>query len=517
MKNLLKLSTKDEAGLQSAQNENLSKAFYNRENAALNLVKRIFEAAFLKTAFLLFFTFQIGFGQNNSELPTSIREDGALPNANAILDLQGSKKGLLIPRLSQADMNSMPTPIVESMLVYNTSLDRFQYFNGSAWVNISPRETIIDFDNDTYVTVEANNDKDVIDFYVENNLGYSLTRTSAGYSQLDNNDGNRMQIGRGAGQLNTGAGNVFVGPDAGNKNVSGFGLTYLGREAGQNATGANNTMVGSRTGKNTSTGFNNTLIGTSAGIDLGTGNSNTMIGAFSGENNSGTNNIFLGSGSGFNETGSNKLIIEPSSSASPLIYGDFSSNYVRINGQLEIGNSSSNTTSYAFPTTDGNAGEVMTTNGSGNLSWGSPSKTKTVHINQYAFQNANPTFGLISDPGLEGVYLNTGNSSGSQSMHANALIPEGSTITNIKVVYKDNSSSNLNISIDAENAMLNTFQTIFSFTTGGASSSRQTLNPGNFSYTVPSDFSIYISVRNSSGPWSFNMSIYDVIITYQEN
>jgi hypothetical protein len=46
--------------------------------------------------------------------------------------------------------------------------------------------------------------------------------------------------------------------------------------------------------------------------------------------------VFLGYHSGKNETGSNKLYIENSDSATPLIYGEFDTNNVKINGDLQL-------------------------------------------------------------------------------------------------------------------------------------------------------------------------------------
>ena len=57
-----------------------------------------------------------------------------------------------------------------------------------------------------------------------------------------------------------------------------------------------------------------------------------MVGAFSGKENDGDDNVFLGYQSGFNETGSNKLYIENTNSSTPLIYGDFTSDSLAING-----------------------------------------------------------------------------------------------------------------------------------------------------------------------------------------
>ena len=63
-----------------------------------------------------------------------------------------------------------------------------------------------------------------------------------------------------------------------------------------------------------------------------------MLGCETGYNNlHGTGNLFLGYQAGYDETGSNKLYISNSNTATPLIYGDFSTNQLVINGSLGIG------------------------------------------------------------------------------------------------------------------------------------------------------------------------------------
>ena len=46
--------------------------------------------------------------------------------------------------------------------------------------------------------------------------------------------------------------------------------------------------------------------------------------------------MFLGYFAGKNETGSNKLYIENSASTTPLIYGEFDTNNVKINGDFQL-------------------------------------------------------------------------------------------------------------------------------------------------------------------------------------
>ena len=64
---------------------------------------------------------------------------------------------------------------------------------------------------------------------------------------------------------------------------------------------------------------------------------------------------------------SNLLYIENSNSNTPLVYGDFANDSLKVNGTLSIGDS------IFFPTTRGTNGQYLQTNASGQLSWGSAS------------------------------------------------------------------------------------------------------------------------------------------------
>jgi len=162
-------------------------------------------------------------------------------------------------------------------------------------------------------------------------------------------------IGAFAGQLNTtGGANTFLGNSAGRDNDMGGGNTFLGAQAGdENTAGNNNTFVGNLTGSDNTTGFQNTFIGRGAGPSNTTGFYNTFIGDFAGNHNTtgskntylgqyagnystGSGNVFVGNSAGANEAGSNKLYIANTITASPLIYGDFASDLVKINGTLDV-------------------------------------------------------------------------------------------------------------------------------------------------------------------------------------
>ena len=69
-----------------------------------------------------------------------INSDGASPDASAMLDITSDDKGVLIPRLSTNERTSISSPAT-GLLVYDTYEQSFWYYNGSEWIEITPKET----------------------------------------------------------------------------------------------------------------------------------------------------------------------------------------------------------------------------------------------------------------------------------------------------------------------------------------------------------------------------------------
>ncbi len=146
-------------------------------------------------------------------------------------------------------------------------------------------------------------------------------------------------IGRGAGYHSTsGNSNILIGYYSGNSTTSGSYNSFLGNHAGyKNTTGNYNVFLGSASGYENTNGDQNTFLGSRSGYRNTTGSYNVAIGQEAGySNHTGQKNVFLGSYAGYNETGSNKLYIDNSSTTNPLIYGDFSSDTLTVNGRLGI-------------------------------------------------------------------------------------------------------------------------------------------------------------------------------------
>ena len=126
--------------------------------------------------------------------------------------------------------------------------------------------------------------------------------------------------------------------------------------------GSYNTAIGHESLKSDATGDYNTGLGYKSLWSNTSGDLNTGLGSETGySNQTGSNNIFLGYQAGYSETGSNKLYIDSSNTTTPLIYGDFASNALTINGTLHsTGNMSTSGTLTAASTMYSQGGIVNT-------------------------------------------------------------------------------------------------------------------------------------------------------------
>ena len=110
-------------------------------------------------------------------------------------------------------------------------------------------------------------------------------------------------------------------------------------KAGNNAmTGSRNGLFGIDCGTAITSGSNNVLIGDQTGTAIATGGTNTMVGSAAGQTCgvASSGNVFIGYQAGYNESGNNKLYISNSSTATPLISGDFTNQYVNIFNKLNV-------------------------------------------------------------------------------------------------------------------------------------------------------------------------------------
>ncbi len=173
--------------------------------------------------------------QNGVAISTS---SSATPNASAILDVQSTTQGMLIPRLDIADLsNAAPvTSPSTSLMVYNTNPTTgpgFFYWDGSAWVKFGGAK-------------ELNDLSDVKT--VSNNTGAVITSSYYFGNYAPSNATGKLNVGLGDYALTnatTGHENTALGPFALEALTQGSYNTALGEAAGANiTTGEYNIVVG---------------------------------------------------------------------------------------------------------------------------------------------------------------------------------------------------------------------------------------------------------------------------------
>lgn len=89
--------------------------------------------------FLYFFVLLFGLKTNIFAQAGSVGIGTNLPSSNAILDINSTTKGVLLPRLSQAQRTTL-TPLLNlatnGLLIYNVTTLRFNYWNGTQWNDV---------------------------------------------------------------------------------------------------------------------------------------------------------------------------------------------------------------------------------------------------------------------------------------------------------------------------------------------------------------------------------------------
>ena len=156
-------------------------------------------------------------------------------------------------------------------------------------------------------------------------LGYQALHSNTS-GQFNTAIGYQAMYPNTTGEYNTAVGTAALGGNTTGSQNCAFGYASLVTRT----TGIDNTAYGVNSLRFGSSGDNNSAFGSSALLNNG-GNNNTAIGFQTGQNNyNGSGNVFLGYQAGYNETGSNKLYIANSSTATPLVYGDFSTGNVGI-------------------------------------------------------------------------------------------------------------------------------------------------------------------------------------------
>ena len=225
---------------------------------------------------------------------------------------------------------------------------------------------------------------------LSNTFGESNSHFGRSAGRQNTTGSDNSFFGRSAGFSNTsGSNNSFFGSQAGNRNMIGTGNSFFGKDAGLfNTSGSYNSYFGNRTGIENNTGDENSLYGYHAGNQL-RGSRNVFLGTYAGSRIIGDGNVFIGYKTGIDDITnpsvfvlSNKLFIHNNFTPTPLIYGEFDNDYLKINGSgdyadlLRVG---TNSPAPAYPSsgeglelvydTDSNLGLIQSYDRNNN-SWG---------------------------------------------------------------------------------------------------------------------------------------------------
>ena len=304
-----------------------------------------------------------------TQAQVAVSNDGSSADASAMLDVKSTDKGVLVPRLTLSQRNTIASPATGLIIYQTDNMVGFYYYDGSTWERlVTESEASSDGDwsilgNNMYSAVSGNI-----------GIGFSNPLNKLDVSGGDINTSGVFKIGNSTILSIKGSGSTYVGEYSGAHISSSSKNTFIGSGSGYYTTnGASNTIIGFRSGYKNENGSYNTYLGYYTGYNNIEGGRNTFLGHQAGKSNLGSDNVFIGYKTGYYETGSGKLFIDNSNTSDPLIWGDFDANRIVINGNA--GDNSSNLTFF------------VNGRGGGDYAWNNTSDKK-VKKNIQTIQNA---------------------------------------------------------------------------------------------------------------------------------
>lgn len=252
--------------------------------------------------FFVFVTFWFNsFGQ------VGISETNASPDNSAMLDVKSINKGILIPRMTSAQMNNINNP-AQSLIVFNTDDNSFYFRNNSAWQKLLSEMNnykITDFDGDSYLTMRySETDDDTLRIFFNGIEKYKIS--SASIEPVNN--GNSVYMGKDSGKKDDGNDNANTGIGfnsmaklvSGNQNTS-IGINSLNElKSGDLNVGVGGFSMNSNRAKNrnTAVGYGAMMFADSNSVNFDSYNTgigtHALRGSLNPANNTGIYNTAVG-------------------------------------------------------------------------------------------------------------------------------------------------------------------------------------------------------------------------------
>ena len=161
----------------------------------------------------------------------AVNQTGSTADESAMLDIQSTTKGMLVPRMTTGQRNSISSP-ANGLLVYDTDTKSFWFRKSSIWreiIDSSNNTVLADSDNDTKVDVESTLDNDEVHF----TLGGTEYFVFNGAHIDVNNSGGSVFLGGNAGLHDnySTSRNVAIGQLALSDNIAGAFNVAMGYSA----------------------------------------------------------------------------------------------------------------------------------------------------------------------------------------------------------------------------------------------------------------------------------------------
>ena len=231
----------------------------------------------------------------------AINNTGSAPDASAILDLQSTNKGILAPRMTEAQKNGAVNSPATGLLIFQTDAAAgFYYYSGAAWTELSSSQASgwsLSGNAGTNSTTQFIGTSDARDLNFRTNNINRLRLSQSGQLEVFNT-GSSVFIGEQSGEVDdlTNNLNVFVGYRSGFSNTSGnYNLASGYRSLYSNVDGYRNTALGAESLFDNSAGYYNTGVGWRALYNNTIGYQNTSLGSQTlNANSEGIRNTALG-------------------------------------------------------------------------------------------------------------------------------------------------------------------------------------------------------------------------------
>jgi hypothetical protein len=204
----------------------------------------------------------------------AINNDNASAHASAILDVQSTTKGILVPRMTKTEKNAIASPAT-GLLVYQLSPDSigFHYYNGTQWIWLNAASQV------GWLTLgNTGTDPSTHFLGTTDNQALSFRQNNAWMGRWNTSTGNYF-IGDSAGVAATGQKNIGIGSNALKTLTTGYDNVAIGDSAMKFSNGQSSEAIGSKALMNSNTGaYGNSAIGYESMYNTTTGTFNVAHG-----------------------------------------------------------------------------------------------------------------------------------------------------------------------------------------------------------------------------------------------